>query len=236
MNHTIPVVFNWSGGKDSALALYKLLRDPRYTIVSLLTTTNKETARSTMHGIPQSILIQQAESIGLPLYEVQLKPKGSMDDYAQSMLEAVEHFKSQGVNQFAFGDIYLEDVKHYREEQLEPYGITLLEPLWGIPTETLMEEFLNLGFLTKLITLDASLLDLHFVGKTLSKQLIEQFPSNIDICGENGEYHTFCYDGPLFKKPIKHQLGNPITQSFPMKLEDGTQITHTYHFANLQNA
>lgn len=236
MQHTIPVVFNWSGGKDSALALYKLLHDPRYTIVSLLTTTNKETARSTMHGIPRSILLLQAESIGLPLYEVELKPKGSMDDYAQSMLEAVEHFKKIGVQHFAFGDIYLDDVKHYREQQLKPYGITLLEPLWGIPTETLMQEFFDLGFHTKLITLDAAQLDLHFVGKTLSKQLIETFPSNIDICGENGEYHTFCYDGPLFKQPIQHQLGKPITQSFPMTLEDGTQITHTYHFANLQNA
>lgn len=148
----IKAVFNWSGGKDSAHALLRAQQSGEYEIVALLTTVNRDTHRSTMHGIPTALLQMQAESIGVPLYIVDLTPKGNMEDYDVAMSRAVEHFKTQGVTRFIFGDIFLHDVRKYREQQLSPHGIEIVEPLWGKSSEEVMNDFLVSGFRTVVVT------------------------------------------------------------------------------------
>lgn len=229
----LKAVFNWSGGKDSALALYKILQDDRYEIVSLLTTVNRDTQRSTMHGIPTALLKQQAESIGIPLYILDLTPKGDMIDYNAAMTVAVEHFLTAGVTHFVFGDIFLHDVLSYRKKQLEPYGIEVVEPLWNKTTAEIMEEFIASGLQTVIVTITEGELDKRVLGKTIDRAFVESLPKDVDVCGENGEYHTFCYAGGMFKYPVSFSLGEPVRASYPIKLDNGTIKEYAYWFANL---
>lgn len=226
-------VFNWSGGKDSALALYKILQDETYEVVSLLTTVNSHSRRSTMHGIPTSLLLKQAESIGLPLYIVDLTPKGDMADYETAMSTAVSHFLQHGVSHFVFGDIFLHDVRSYREKQLSPYGITVVEPLWDKTSEQIMDAFLKSGLQTVIVTITEGSVSEALIGRVIDRDLIESLPPQVDVCGENGEYHTFCYAGGMFHEPITFSLGTPMRQSFPIKHDDGNVKEYTYWFANL---
>ena len=161
----IKAVFNWSGGKDSAHALLRAQQSGEYEIVALLTTVNRDTHRSTMHGIPTALLQMQAESIGVPLYIVDLTPKGNMEDYDVAMSRAVEHFKTQGVTRFIFGDIFLHDVRKYREQQLSPHGIEIVEPLWGKSSEEVMNDFLVSGFRTVVVTTMADGLGADAIGR-----------------------------------------------------------------------
>jgi uncharacterized protein (TIGR00290 family) len=197
-------VFNWSGGKDSALALYTVLQQKQFEVVALLTTVNEETELSSMHAIPFSLLMKQAESIGIPLYPVFL-PK-NLPVYEQRMLDAAQHFKAQGVEHFIFGDIYLSDVRKYREDRLHPLGIEVVEPIWNLDSTEVMQNFLDSGIRTKIIVTDASKLDRSFIGQDIDAALIERMPEDVDICGENGEYHTFAYAGALFKKTLNLRL------------------------------
>lgn len=224
-------VFNWSGGKDSALALYKIMQDKNYEVVSLLTTVNRESKRSTMHNIPMTLLKKQAESIGMPLYVVDLTPKGNMEDYVAAMSKAVSHFKEMGVSHFVFGDIFLHDVRSYREKQLEPYGIKVVEPLWDKTSEEIMDEFLSSGLQTVIVTTSEGVISEQFIGKTITKELVSSLPEEIDICGENGEYHTFCYAGEIFRTPIDFSLDTPEKRSYPIKLKNGTSKEYSYWFA-----
>ena len=228
-------VFNWSGGKDSALALYYILQEDKYEILSLLTTVNRDNSRSSMHDIPTTLLQKQAESIGLPLYIVDLTPKGSMDDYTEAMSIAVNHFKSLDVESFIFGDIFLHDVRSYREMQLEPYGIEVVEPLWDKSSEIVMAEFLSSGLKTVVVTTTADILDEKFIGREIDGIFVKDLPSEVDVCGENGEYHTFCYSGGMFRTPVPFFLGEPLRETYSVKLDDGTTKDYTYCFANLQD-
>lgn len=227
-------VFNWSGGKDSALALYTIMHDDNFEIISLLTTVNRENKRSTMHGIPVPLLRRQAESIGLPLYIVDLTPGDDMSGYENAMSTAVKHFIKQGVTHFVFGDIFLHDVRSYREKQLAPYGISVVEPLWNKTSEQIMEEFLASGLQTVIVTVTDGVLNEDFIGRTIDRQLVKRFPSGIDICGENGEYHTFCYAGHMFRDPVPFTMGPPAKVTYPVKHDDGTIHHYTYWFANLR--
>lgn len=226
-------VFNWSGGKDSALALYKILQDETYEIVSLLTTVNRESQRSTMHGIPISLLLKQAQSIGLPLFIVDLTPKGDMADYEAAMTAAINHFLAQEVRHFVFGDIFLHDVRSYREKQLSPYGIEVIEPLWNKTSGEVMDEFLKSGLQTVIVTITEGTVSEKLIGRIIDQELINSLPADVDVCGENGEYHTFCYAGGMFRKPVEFSLGQPIQETFPVTLDNGTVKNYTYWFANL---
>lgn len=229
----IKAVFNWSGGKDSALALYKIRQDERYEIVSLLTTVNRDTQRSTMHDIPTTLLHRQAESIGLPLYVLDLTPKGEMIDYNAAMHEAVTHFANTGVTHFVFGDIFLHDVRSYREKQLAPFGIEVVEPLWDKTTAEVMDEFIASGLETVIVTVTEGSLDASFLGKTIDRSLIKSFPDGIDVCGENGEYHTFCYGGGMFRYPVPFSLGTPERRAYPIRHDDGSIKEYAYWFASI---
>lgn len=229
----IKAVFNWSGGKDSAHALLRAIESEKYEIVALLTTVNRDTHRSTMHGIPLTLLEAQAASIGIPLYIVDLTPKGNMEDYSSAMSQAVQHFKDLGVTHFIFGDIFLHDVRQYREQQLAPYYIKVVEPLWGKSSEKVMEDFLSSGLKTIIVTTMADGLGAAAIGKLIDREFVSLLSADIDPNGENGEYHTFCYDGPIFQYPIAFHLGEAFSQSYDIRLDDGTVQTYSYWFANL---
>lgn len=216
MKNQTKIVFNWSGGKDSALALYKLIKSEEYHIVSLLTTINKENNKSTVHDIPLEILEQQALSLGIPLYTVLLSE--DLKDHNNAMQAAIMHFKQQEVSHFAFGDIFLADVKTYRENKLLPLGINVVEPLWNQSSEEIIQEFLDSGLKTKIIVTQADKLSKDFVGKDLSQELIDIFPKDVDVCGENGEYHTLVYDGPVFRFPITFEIKDIVKQSYDITL------------------
>ena len=228
-------VLNWSGGKDSAHALYKILKDNEYDVVSLLTTVNKSTSLSTMHNIPVTLLQVQSQHIGIPLKIVELKPGGNMNDYSAAMETAVLDFKELGVTHFIFGDIYLHDVRSYREKHLRPLGINVVEPLWGKSSEEIMNEFLTTGLKTIVVTTMANGLGMEAIGQQIDRTFIDTLPKGYDPNGENGEYHTFCFDGPIFKSPIPFTMGKPFMKSFDIRLDDGNTKTYTYCFVNLSS-
>ena len=227
-------VFNWSGGKDSALALYKVLREGRYEVVSLLTTVNRASRRSSMHDIPVALLEKQAESIGLPLYVVDLTPQGTMGDYNEALRHACRHFVDRGVTHFIFGDIFLHDVRSYREKQLAPWGIRVVEPLWDRTPGQVMEDFLASGLRSVVVTVTEGMLDKSFLGRQLDRQFVDDFPPEADVCGEQGEYHTFCYAGGMFRTPVPFSLGCPERRVYPIGLDDGSVREYAYWFADLQ--
>lgn len=228
-------VFNWSGGKDSALALYKILQAGEYEVIALLTTINRDNQRSSMHAIPVALLQKQAASIGIPLYMVDLESKSGITSYEEGMTKAVYHFKKAGVKNFIFGDIFLHDVKSYREKQLQPHGIKVVEPLWGKTSEEIMAEFLASGLQTVVVTITADVLNPSFIGRLIDTTFPGDLPEGTDVCGENGEYHTFCYAGGMFRTPVSFSLGQPLKMTYPITLDDGTTKEYSYWFANLQD-
>ncbi|MCC6182323.1 MAG: diphthine--ammonia ligase [Bacteroidia bacterium] len=231
MNDRKKAVFNWSGGKDSALALHKVIQENEFDVISLLTTINNDTRTSSIHSIPVELLNKQAESIGIPLYTVALSK--DTKTYEEGMSEAVQHFKNKGVRYFIFGDIFLADVKSYREGKLNPLGIEVVEPLWGKSSEEVFKEFLNSGIKSKIIVTQADKLDQTFVGKDLDETLIKAFPPNVDVCGENGEYHTFSYDGSIFKTKIDFKVSDISKISYDFKMDTGKWESFEYWQARL---
>lgn len=228
-------IFNWSGGKDSALALKKALDSKKWDIIALLTTINSEKEKVTMHNIPISLLQAQADSIGIPLRIVKLPSKCGMSTYNTIMKEVVLSYINE-VDTFIFGDIFLEEVRQHREKQLTPFGIKVEEPLWGMTTSEVINEFLDSGLQSVITTTTASILDEQFLGQVISNNLISTFPKECDLCGENGEYHSFCFDGPIFKKPIKFKLGEHYKYTTNIKLEDGTNKEYTYWSLELKKS
>ncbi len=206
-----PVVFSWSGGKDSAMALHALFRDPNFQVVSLLTTVTEGYERISMHGVRNELLRRQAESIGLPVQEVRIPPSCVNPIYEARMAEAVLRFRNRGVMHFAFGDIFLEDLRAYREQKLLQAEMTALFPIWKIDTRELAARFLKDGFRAIAACIDPRKLDKSFAGRELDASFFRDLPANVDPCGENGEFHTFVFDGPIFRSAIPVQVG-PIVE------------------------
>jgi uncharacterized protein (TIGR00290 family) len=220
MTSKISCIFNWSGGKDSALALYHCLRNPQLDIKYLVTSVNDDANRISMHGVREELLIRQAISIGIPLCQIRLPEMPGMKEYDETMRRHLEKFNSEGITHSIFGDIFLEDLRKYREDRLAEAGLQALFPLWKRDTTELMQEFLDLGFRTNIVCTQGHLERL--VGKELSRELILAFPEDVDICGENGEYHTFAFDGPIFKEPVRFETGEKVFREFkkPKSEED----------------
>jgi uncharacterized protein (TIGR00290 family) len=201
-------IFNWSGGKDSSLALYHCLQNPDLDIRYLVTTINESVNRISMHGVRYELLQKQAKEIGIALYEIRLPEMPNMETYDQTMRQHLNHFKSEGITHSIFGDIFLEDLRKYREERLAEVGLKAIFPLWKRDTKEIIEEFLDLGFKTVIACTQEKYGNL--VGEVIDKNLIAKFPPEMDVCGENGEFHTFAFEGPIFKNPIKYKLGEQI--------------------------
>lgn len=213
-------IFNWSGGKDSALALYHCLQTPNLDICYLVTTINDSANRISMHGVRYELLKQQAKEIGIELYEIRLPEMPDMQTYDETMRQHLDKFKREGITHSIFGDIFLEDLRKYREDQLAKVGLTALFPLWKRDTQAVVDEFLALGFKTVIVCTQEKYGNL--VGEVMTQELIWVFPAGMDVCGENGEFHTFAFDGPLFKKSIKYTLGEKVFKMFkaPKKSTD----------------
>jgi uncharacterized protein (TIGR00290 family) len=207
-----PCIFNWSGGKDSALALYHCLQNPDLDIRYLVTTINDEADRISMHGVRTELLIAQAASIGIPLYQIRLPEMPDMATYDNIMRRHLAHFKSEGITHSIFGDIFLEDLKNYRDARLAEVGMTGIYPLWKRDTRELINEFLGLGFGTFIACVQERLEAI--VGLEIGEGLIAKLPADVDVCGENGEFHTFAYKGPIFKNEIKFKTGEKVFKEY----------------------
>jgi uncharacterized protein (TIGR00290 family) len=206
--------FNWSGGKDSALALYHAQKNKDYSIEKLLTNINGKHRRISMHGVREELLELQAEAIGLPLQKIILPEQPSMQEYEKQMKENIEGLKKEGFTHALFGDIFLEDLKKYREEQLAKVGIHAVFPLWKRDTKELLHEFIDLGFKTILVCTKAEVLPYEFAGRIIDRDFLKDLPTNVDACGENGEFHSFVYDGPIFKQPIDIKIGEKVFREY----------------------
>jgi uncharacterized protein (TIGR00290 family) len=202
-----PILFCWSGGKDSAMALHTLLRLPDVRIVALLTTVTETYDRISMHGVRRELLVQQAESIGLPLHEVRIPPHCVNPIYEARMEEAMRVHHDAGVRSVAFGDIFLEDLRAYREKNLARIGMTALFPIWKRDTRELIRSFHATRFRAVAACVDPKVLDRSFAGRELDDSFFRDLPAGVDPCGENGEFHTFVFDGPIFREPISVRTG-----------------------------
>ncbi len=214
-------VFHWSSGKDSALALYYLQQNSEFKINHLVTTVNQHYQRVTMHGIPIPLLERQIKAIDLSHSKIELPENTSMEIYEKSMKKAMNELFEQGFRYAAFGDIFLEDLKAYREREMHSFGFGTVFPLWKKDTNLLINEFIELGFKALVVCANEKM-GKQFLGRTIDRAFIEELPEGIDPCGENGEFHTFCYDGPIFKEPVAFQRGETIKRSYPNPSGEGS--------------
>jgi uncharacterized protein (TIGR00290 family) len=206
-------IFCWSSGKDSALALHEIRAMPEYEIVALLTTITEVYDRISLHGVRRSLVEQQAESLGLPLEEVFLPQDADNGQYEARMAEALTRHRAAGVTSVVFGDILLEDLRQYREDKLAPLGLKAVFPLWKRDTRALLEKFIQLGLKAVTTCVDTSVLGQEFVGREIDASFLAELPATVDPCGENGEYHSFAYDGPMFRHRIPFTLGEKVLRN-----------------------
>lgn len=229
----IPAYFNWSGGKDSSLALYHVLQQAQFDIRYLLTTFNQEVNRISMHGVRNELLIAQAEALNIPSKPVFLPASSDMSAYENAMNQAIQEIREEGISDCFFGDIFLEDLRTYREQKLKEVQISAHFPLWKRNTKELVHEFIDLGFKTVVVCVDSSKLSKDFVGRVIDLQFLDDLPENVDPCGENGEFHTFVFDGPIFKNTIRFEFGEKVLKTYPAKNTHGEEIEYGFWFQDL---
>lgn len=238
----INAYMNWSGGKDSALCLHKIMKSRVFEVKYLLTSINKAYDRISMHGVRTELLRKQAASIGIPLKLIELPEQPDMDEYEQEMERKVKEITKEGIEHTIFGDIFLEDLKKYREEKLHPLGIKAHFPLWKISTKELMNEFMELGFKAIIVCVNEQYLDKSFCGRMIDRSFVNDLPENVDVCGENGEYHSFVFDGPIFKTPVSFTKGEIVYREYAKPKAaadacympvDGQEKNYGFYFCDL---
>jgi uncharacterized protein (TIGR00290 family) len=205
-----PILFCWSGGKDSAMALHLLLQRTDVQVAALLTTVTETYNRISMHGVRCDLLERQAESIGLPLHKVLIPPGCVNSIYESRMQEALQHHYDRGIRKVAFGDIFLEDLRAYREHNLARIGMTALFPIWKRDTRDLIRAFHAARFRSIAVCVDSKVLDRSFAGRELDHRFFADLPPLVDPCGENGEFHTFVFDGPILRTPTPVRTGEVV--------------------------
>lgn len=226
MDTKIPAIFNWSGGKDSTLALHYILAAEIYDVHYLLTTVNEAYKRIAMHGVRAELLEMQAEAIGLPLQQLKLPEMPDMQTYEQAMFNHFGKLSEQGIGYAIFGDIFLEDLKVYRENQFAKFNMQTVFPLWKKDSLALVKEFIALGYQTIVVCAQSDLKD--FCGRVIDENFLNDLPSHIDPCGENGEFHTFVFDGPIFKNPVNFELGEKVFRTFPQTQNSNSESGFWY--------
>jgi uncharacterized protein (TIGR00290 family) len=209
---TTSVVFSWSAGKDSAFGLWTLLRNPRVEVPVLLTTLTEGYDRVSMSGVREELLEEQARMLGLPLLKVWIPPTCPNEVYEERMAQALAADPLRTVRHFAFGDLYLSDVRTYREERLAGAGKLGVFPLWGRDTAALAREMIALGFRATVVCVDPRILPASFAGRAFDEQFLADLPEGVDPCGERGEFHTFVWDAPMFRAPIPCRIGKVVTR------------------------
>lgn len=218
------VSISWSGGKDSAFALYKILQSGNYEIVNLHTVFGEDTKRVGLHGVPEELIEQQALALSLPLKKLYLKTSDDHYAYEELMSAFYKQSRDEDIEAIVFGDIFLEDLKKFRENILSKSKLLPVFPIWKFDSRTLIRDFLDAGFKTLICSADADYFKPLHVGRTIDHTLLKSFPKSIDPCGENGEFHTFVYDGPIFKTKVRFDLGAIIERNYTFKRtnDDGT--------------
>jgi uncharacterized protein (TIGR00290 family) len=206
------VVVSWSGGKDSSLALREIMASGRYEVVALLTTVTADYDRISMHGVRCALLDQQAAALGLPLRKVTIPPGASNAEYEAAMHAALLDYKAQGIATVVFGDLFLGEIRKYRDRMLGEIGLKAIYPVWGLDTAQLARDFIGMGFQAVLVCVDPKQLDPKFAGRFFDASLLADLPPKVDPCGENGEFHTFVFAGPIFKYPLKIEKGEVVTR------------------------
>jgi uncharacterized protein (TIGR00290 family) len=207
-----PLILSWSGGKDSALALARLREWPEVEVVGLLTTVTSGYDRISIHGVRRALLHAQAAALGLPVHEVTLEPQSSNEAYERATADALAQVRERtpGVKRLAFGDIFLEDVRRYRETLVDGLGFGAVFPLWGDPSAALADEVIGRGFAARLVCVDTTQLPAAFAGRAYDAALLADLPPGADPCGERGEFHTFVSGGPGFRAPVRYDLGEVV--------------------------
>jgi uncharacterized protein (TIGR00290 family) len=204
------VIVAWSGGKDSAFALYEILESGSYEVLELLTTVTRDYDRISIHGVRRALVEQQANALGFPL-EITFISKGASDaEYENELLKALKRQQDSGVSYVMFGDIFLEDVRKYRERILTKAKMNGIFPLWKRDTQVLARQFINLGFKAIITSIDSTVLGKAFAGREYDEKFLSDLPANVDPCGENGEFHSFVYDGPLFRERVGFKKGEIV--------------------------
>jgi uncharacterized protein (TIGR00290 family) len=207
-----PILFCWSGGKDSAMALHTLLQQDEFRVAALLTTVTEGYERISMHGVRRQLLERQARSIGLPLHEVRIPQQCVNPIYEARMEETLRFHLEKGIRKVAFGDIFLEDLRAYREKKLARIGMTAIFPIWKRDTRELVRSFHANQFRAVAVCVDSKVLDSSFAGRELDESFFRDLPPHADPCGENGEFHTFVFDGPIFQSPIHVRTGEIVNR------------------------
>lgn len=207
------VILSWSGGKDSSMAAYHLLASQKYEIAGLMTTVTGEYDRVSMHGVRRELLERQAESLGIPLHKIVIPKECSNEIYEAEMRGILGRFKARGITKIAFGDLFLEDLRRYRDERLTQVGMTGIYPVWKRDTEEFVRTFIGLGFKAVLSCVDTKALDASFAGREIDQSLLRDLPESADPCGEYGEYHSFVYAGPIFRKAIACKTGEKVMRT-----------------------
>ena len=205
-----PVLMSWSGGKDSCLALHDIQRARKYRVAALLTTVTRDYDRISMHGVRRALLEKQADSLGLPLHQVLISKDATNQEYEMKMGEAFSVYSGQGIDSIVFGDLFLEDVRAYREQFLARHNMRGLFPVWKRDTGRFIKDFIALGFKAVVTCVDSRILDQSFAGRIIDEAFLSSLPSQIDPCGENGEFHTFVFDGPTFARRVEFSLGEVV--------------------------
>lgn len=224
---------SWSGGKDSSLALYDIMRENKYTIVDLHTTFNEETGRVGMHGIKQDLIEQQADSMGIPLKKIIVPSATNNDAYEKAMSDFYSEQVKEGVEAIVFGDIFLEDLKKYRLDLLKSFGLSSIFPIWKKDSLALAKRFSEEGFKAKICCVNHKYLEQTYLGDELDFELMSSFPQPVDPCGENGEFHSFVYEGPIFKWPIQIREGDRVIKSYESKLADDKVESFSFGFLEI---
>lgn len=225
-------IISWSGGKDSAMALWKAQQEKQFDVCGLLTTISLPYGRISMHGVRRELLEAQAAETGLPLFTAGVSEKTN-DAYETAMLEAFTKLKSEGITHVVFGDIFLEDLRAYREQLLARAGLTGVFPLWKEDTAALAHRFIDSGFRTITCCVNDALLDERWCGKEFDENFLRDLPGNADPCGENGEFHTFCFAGPVFKNAIAFSKGEMVYRPLELKTSDDAVATKGFWFCDL---
>lgn len=205
-----PILVGWSGGKDSSLAVHAIRRDPALRIHALITTITETYDRISMHGVRVSLLERQAAAIGCPLTKVSIPPNCSNELYEQKMEALMRGYYDEGIRRCAYGDLFLEDIRAYRDRNLAKVDMTAIYPVWGIDTKQLARDFVDQGFRAVLTCVNPKKLDPSFCGRELDHAFLDALPESVDPCGENGEFHTFVFDGPIFREPVPIERGEIV--------------------------
>lgn len=223
--------FNWSSGKDSSLALYYALKSKNFEIKSLFSVISSNEEKISMHEIRKDLLIRQADEIGIPLTLFRFNPEWSAEEYGSAMEKYIDKFKKQGITTALFGDLYLEELKNRRIANCARPGLNAEFPLWNIPPREILHQFVENGFKAIITCIDNSILPETFLGKVIDRDFIENYPENADICGENGEYHSFVFDGPIFQNPVDFHIVRKFHRDY---IEPETNKIHRYCYLELE--